>query len=482
MNGSLLSHFLNLFCPDDAALITGEGNVLFLNSAKPMNYGTLGLAAQSVIKYVPLKLGEIALLNDPSSGGTVLGEFTFVMKIYDTGGVSLWLAQRKTLQRSFVSGKSIEEEGLRIPPTPIFQNGQLNEIILGAMQGHPLCPPDLKNQVTRECAQLQSLKQSFTRTVERLKIPLSKTAIQDYLDRCSRWAHEKVQEASTGDARVEVHLDDKELIRLHMDIHDGLVKMDFGGTSNSTKRFLTEAATYGVCFEALSRFYRLKKHTNAGSFTILQVTKPSQCLLNAKYPAPMSTGSLSVKAGLQAAISSALSQIHLKNQRALCAFAPVEIEVSEAGGNSRMLSLPGGGGGKPDEKESFHFSGDRNFQGTFGVEEWERHLPLKIIRLDYRNSGKGKGAHNGGRGLILKMEAREDMDVKWRTDLTKHRIKPAKNCSAGDISEISAQNSDGEAEALPAMGHLKWKKGSILIFASGSGGGWGVPAKAVEAD
>ena len=52
----------------------------------------------------------------------------------------------------------------------------------------------------------------------------------------------------------------------------------------------------------------------------------------------------------------------------------------------------------------------------------------------------------------------------------------------GDVSEISSQEEGAEAQSLPAIGEVKWKKGSVMVFASGSGGGWGIPKAATAAD
>lgn len=478
---NLLNHALHLFCPPDSAIVTSEGEVLHLRSSDPLDYATLGAAAQSVARYCPLKVGDVALLNDPSSGGVRLGDMTFVTKLYDDAGTVLWLARRRNFSSRLISGKSIEEEGVRIPPTAIFQNGQLNEVILGAMQGHPLCPPDLHRGAEEVCAETVQQVGAFKRLIARHKVVLTKNSLKAYLDQSTRWAHEKIQEASSGDARAEIYLDDKEMIRLHLDVHDGWVKMDFGGTTNSTKRFLTENATYGVCFEAVARFYHLKKHLNSGSFSVLQVTKPSQCLLNAKYPAPMNEGASGVKAALQTLIAGALAQIHTKAPQALGAFASIELDVLRD--QTRLsVNLPGGAGGKPDEKENFFFAADQKFASGFSVEKWERQLPLRVLRLDYRNSARGNAAHNGGRGLILKMEALQDLQLRWRTDLTAQRPKPVRNSIGGDAGEIHWQKSETSAEAMPTRGQTEWKKNSVLVVSTGNGSGWPLPTKASESD
>lgn len=471
---SLLHHLFKSFCPENAALVSGEGEVLFLRSNDPLAYGTLGHAAQTVIKYLPLKTGEVALLNDPYSGGTTLNEYTFVSKIFENTTTSIWLALREKKAPSTIIGKTIEEEGLRIPPTPIFQGGQLNQFILDAMKAHPLFPPHLDTWIAEVCKKLETHRHSFNRVVEAQKNLLSKNNLKDYVARSAKIVREKIGESSSGETRVEIILDSKEMIRLHMDIHEGLVKMDFGGTTTSQNRFLTESATYGICLEALSRFYEFNDFINTGSFSILQITKPTQCLLNAKYPASLSLGALSVKSALQSAISLALSQIHLKKQRALCAFCPVELEVKTQDAEMLYLRLPGGAGARPEETENSSAALNQPFPEDFAIEKWERKAGIRLVRLDYRNESAQAKSQQGGRGLNLEIQALQDVQVQWRTDFTQARSKVAKNASASTSQSNAVLLHEGDQEKPQApTGMIQLRAGTSMIFRSGSGGSWG---------
>lgn len=469
---SLLHHVFSSFCPDSSAVVNGEGEVLFIRSSRPVDYGTLGVAAQTVMKYLPLKAGEVALLNDPYSGGGTLNEFTFVTKLAEAGPQSLWWVWRQKHDSSFVFAKSVEEEGLRVPPTPIYQNKQLNQMILGAMAAHPLCPGDFAPWTEKICGDIIRRVESFQNLLQKQKIPLGKNLQKDYLTESRRVVRDKISEGAGGETRVDVVLDNKEFIRLHMEIHEGQVRMDFTGTSASKSHLLTESATYGVCLSALARFYHFDSLVNAGAFSALQITKPSGCLLNAKYPSPLSAGAFAVQAALQTAISLALMQIHNQRQKALCAFCPVEIQLREENKSALTLRLPGGAGGGALEGAAA-FACSEVLSESFSIEKLERDWPVRVERLDFRNSLQGKGEFNGGRGLSLRFSATKNLHISWRTDLTQHRAKIPRQSSFGDHGEVTFISSQGEEKKLPSSGQLELQAGDSLMFCSGVGGGWG---------
>ncbi|WP_413575387.1 hydantoinase B/oxoprolinase family protein [Bdellovibrio sp. HCB290] len=463
---SLLSDFLQ----GESALLTTENDVLMVRGKNPVSYGTLVTAANTVSKYLKLAEGDIALLNDPYSGGTTLDEITFIMAVSED---LIWV-NRLPLNKNLSFGKSIEEEGLRIPPTPLRQKGQLNEMILGAMGAHPACPPQFMEWIKTQCASMIVSAQKLHDTIEGTGLSVTGELIEDYLQLSKKLAVQKISERASGETRVDVVLDSGELLRLNLEIQDGRVMMDFGGTSAAKTLHLTESAAYGTCFKAISAFYGFDQYANTGSFSILQVTKPAGCWLMAKYPASTMKGMTCGVAALQTAIDLALSHIHSKNERALDSHAPLMVQMKHDS-SQIFLSLEGGAGATGEvDGQNAHIEG-------LSIETLERNFPVHVHRMDRRNSQGGKGKHNGGRGMIFKVEALDEMQLSWLTDMTLHRPRIPKNCSHGDASEVTLEQA-GSTKSLPVLGQQKILKGEILSFCSGSGGGHGRPEQKVIAE
>lgn len=462
----LLHAFLYQFLEGESALITGEGQILAMTGKNPVSYGTLPAAVNTVSKYFKLQEGDVVLLNDPYSGGSTLNEFTFVTAV--AGG--LLLARSFALQNDLKIATSVENEGLRVPPTPLRQNGKINEVILTAMQSHPACPPSFTTWAQARCQELLQRAARFRSTLEASPLRLTTDSIKTYLDQSRDIAHHKVSESASGETRVDVLLDNGEMIRLKLEISDGQINMDFGGTSPSKTVNLTDSATYGVCFYTINSYYNLSAVANTGGFSLLQVTKPSGCLLQAKYPAPTIKGMSDGVAALQTAIYLALSQIHTKKEQSLGSLNSLRFQIKN-GSDTLTVSLPGGQGA--------HAGGEGKsgcgLSENLSVEVLEKNYPVKVQRFDYRHSLGGKGKWNGGRGLTVQMEVLKPLEFTWMSDLSKNRPRLNKNCSHGDTVEVTLQSA-GQTQTLSVQGQVQAKVGDVITFCSGSGGGWGKAA------
>lgn len=461
---SLLQEFLT----DESALLTLDGEVLALRGKDPLSFGTLATAVSTTAKYIRMQEGDIVLLNDPYSGGTHLDEMTFVTALSED---LIWVRRIPHGQKVTV-GKSIEDEGLRIPPTPIFQKGQLNEMILGAMQAHPLCPPDFAAWVKGHCQELSQRLQRFIEAVEVSGLNVTSELIEEYWDLSKQMASKKISDRPYGETKVDVVLDSGELLRLKLETRDGKVFLDFSGTSAGKTVFMTETAAASVCFHSIATYYGFDKFSNAGTLSLLQITKPTGCWLMAKYPAPMFKGMTCGKAALQSSIELALSHIHTKTATSVSAHCPVFIELKnanqDASRSGRTLQLFGGESGQQGR------TGKDGILAMTSLEQIERDFPVRITRIDKRDSTGGLGKYSGGRGSVIHFEILKDLEIHWLTDLTLHRPRLVRNCTHGDASVVTLER-NGENKVLPVLGFETFKAGDRVTFASASGGGSGIP-------
>lgn len=457
----LLHSLLNEFLTGESALMTLDGDVLAVRGQQPVTYGTLAAAATTAAKYLKLEEGDIALLNDPYSGGSLLSEMTFIMAVSED---LLWIT-RRPLDTQVKIVKSIEEEGLRIPPTPLRQKNQLNEMIMAAMQAHPACPPDFATWLKAQVAELTVSAKKLVDAIELTGFTITGELIEDYLRISKKSATKKVSESASGEARVDVVLDSGELLRLNMEIHDGKISLDFSGTTAVKTVSLTESATYGACFHALSQYYGFTDLANSGSFSVLQITKPSGCWLVGKYPAPTFKGMTCGIAAVRSAIELALAQIHHKQEASLSSHCALQFDV-QSGTKHTLLTLPGGEGAKATR------NGISAQLNALSLEQLERDFPIKVLRVDQRHSNGGKGKFNGGRGVVMKIQICGDILATWMTDLTLHRPRLLKSCSHGDPAELTLEQGES-AKTLPVLGQQKFTAKDVVTLCSGSGGGYG---------
>lgn len=462
----LFHNLLNEFLGGNSALLTTEGDILAVRGLDPVCCGTLTTAASTVSKYLKLQEGDVVLLNDPYSGGSVLSSFTFVTALSED---LIWVKSVE-LKKQWKVASSVEEEGLRIPPTPIRQGGKINEMILSAMQGHPSCPPQFVEWLKEQCTQISEDCQRFLHTAEVIDLEITGELISQYFDISKQVAVGKISESAAGDARIEVLLDGGEMIRLKLEVSEGRLNLDFSGTTTSKMVNLTDSATYGTCFHWLANYYGFLDFANSGTFAVVQVTKPVGCLLQSKYPAPTIKGMSDGVAALQLALQLAMNQIHSKKEIAPGAMSPLRLQIKKDAHEMSFI-LPGGQGAAI----THNGKAACGLCETMSIEKLEREFPVLIERFDYRSESNALGKFNGGKGLTLQIATLSDVEITWMSDLNLHKPRISKNCSHGEINEVSLQNAEG-LKQLPPQGRLELKAGDISTFRSGNGGCWGKPS------
>lgn len=451
---SLLNSFLN----EDAALMLTDGTVLAVRGEAPAIYGTLAAAATTVSKYLKLKENDVAILNDPYSGGSTLNEMTFVMAVSED---ILWM-RKVPLCENFAFAKSIEEEGLRIPPTPILMNGHINEMILGAMGAHPLCPAHLVDWVKAEIAKMQNAAKRLHESIEFSGLQVTPEIISDYISASKKAAIHKISDSASGETRVDVQLDSGELLRVSMEIHDGKINLDFSGTTAGKMTFLTESAVYGICFYAISQFYKFTHLANSGSFSTLQIVSPTVCWLNAKYPSPAYRGVTVGAAALKNAIELALSQIHSKTPVAINCGVSTQIQL-ESDTQASALQFAIGGGASHQQ------SGGAATSSTVSIEKIETGLPVLVTEVKFKGATEDTFKQSGGRGVEFGIKAQSDIQLRWMTDLTTHSPRLPKSFVRKSITQFKVLDSKDSEQVLQAQGDTVLKKNSTFKLATECG-------------
>ncbi|MCB0394820.1 MAG: hydantoinase B/oxoprolinase family protein [Bdellovibrionales bacterium] len=143
----LLESLFEVFFQDRESGVVADqnGNPIFVNARYLSDYGTLPQAVKITQSYMKLQPGQMAILNDPYSGGTQLSTLTLITCV-EIGSKKtnfpMILGLRYPLRPNLRWAESIEDEGLRIPPTLIGDQNGIYEDILSAITNHPLCPDD----------------------------------------------------------------------------------------------------------------------------------------------------------------------------------------------------------------------------------------------------------------------------------------------------------------------------------------------------
>lgn len=419
------------------ALITRDGDILHSKSDLPFEITGFKYLTENSLKYISLKPGEILITNDSYSGGSFLHRYSFLMPLTPVEGnhPGLLLCVRREFAPGLNISNKLDDEGLRVPPTPIFQGGQLITPIIDAMSLHPLCPQGFKDWLQDTVAELGDLLKKWNALEKNCKFSLSANEIKKFISFSQKFTTEKVIEKAQGESRSEVRLDSGEVLKLHLELHNGQIKADFSGSSPGFKTHLPDLATFGACYEALANFYGLKCFKNTGSFSILQVTKPLGCFLNAKYPSSTHQGFQVGVAAVQLAMSLALHQI-VKSTNPLLSENDVKIEMAFSDG-PRWLS---------------HWSA-KGCCESISLEKIEAQYPVQFLKLEKNH----ENMH-----FSLEFKTLAACQIRWLTDFTVNALRVPRGLKAPPTTQLESLNQKGEWIALPSQGSTDLMPGTHL--------------------
>ncbi|MCE3010648.1 MAG: hydantoinase B/oxoprolinase family protein [Proteobacteria bacterium] len=451
---------------DSAALLGPGHQTLGLRYETLADIGTLGVAAQTVVKYFSLEEGDVVLLNDPYSGGSTLSMMTFVVGL--AGGFS-WVI-RTGFRPKLVMSKKLEEEGLRIPPTPLVQKFEMNSLIADAIYSHPQCPPTMKRRMTSLIPEILHKVRTWA-LLHNSRSPLLKTSnLNDYLQASRSHLEALLSEVAQGDARVETKLETGELIKLKLSLKNQQLFLDFSGTGPSQRICMTDAATIGACFGAFKAFLNTEIPVNSTTLEFLEVTTPLGSLLNSKYPSPTFRGMTEGCALVASTVIQGLSEVMPQRKINLGASSPLMISLDFSDQRSFFDVLPSGVSASSlgDGSDALHFWTRNRLQNS--VEEIERYFPLRIHHVGIRGKSGGQGKFRGGNGVIKEYEVLEAAQLNWV--LPSNKIADKAGLSGQSAEIILIEDNKTRIHLDQIEGHRKILKGSRLIVSSSGGHGF----------
>jgi N-methylhydantoinase B len=459
-----------------ACVITPDGSPLHLQYIHLADIGTLPLAARTAQQYLQLKPGQIAIMNDPYSGGTLLSTITLITGVSLTNKTpdksDLLLAYRFPLRPHLKFAATVDEEGLRVPPTPICENNEINKPLLKTMADHPQAPAQLFDKTIEAISSLQTLAKNFITSFEIYELGFSKVLVQNYLAESHKIMKTVVGEFPLGDAFSLLTLKDETRMKVHVETTGDKILMDFTGTSSNKKMNLTDSATFGACFGALVSLFDQPLPINAGSFQILEVRTPSGTLLNAKYPAPTFLGMTDGVALTANLVLRALGEIIPKKQVAATYPGQCALDLEFEGGLHFFDTVAPGTGASVDGKgeDGIHFWARSPLQAS--IEDIEKRFPVRITNLTIRNGSGGKGQFKGGDGLIKTYELLSPAFARWALGPSL-KMEGIDGGTAGAEPEILITRKGGSKEKAETYGNGRFEAGDIITIHSAGGCSFG---------
>ena len=145
------------------AVFDAHRNVLAMGDHMPVHLGSMPASVIAATDALNLQPGDAVLLNDPYAGGTHLPDLTLVMPVYPAQAQRskplFYVANRAhhadiggAQAGSMGLSREIFQEGLRIPPVKILENGHVNRDVLNMLLANVRTPKEREGDLTAQIA------------------------------------------------------------------------------------------------------------------------------------------------------------------------------------------------------------------------------------------------------------------------------------------------------------------------------------------
>jgi N-methylhydantoinase B len=478
-----------------------DGQVLAMGDHMPVHLGSMPASVSAARAAFDLEEGDIALLNDPFTGGTHLPDLTMVMPIFlpDTRGGRpfFYVANRAhhadvggALAGSMGPAREIFQEGLRIPPVKIFRRGEINRDVMSLLLANVRTPEERQGDLAAQIAACRIGE----RRVREIVAKYGKREVRTYggylLDYSAAMMRAALRDLRPGTYRAEDFLDDDGVtdeplrIKVRIRIARGRAEVDFTGSSPQCAGNVNavEAIAISAVYYVFRCLLSEDVPATSGLMAPIRVMAPAGTIVNARPPAAVAGGNVETS---QRMVDTLL--------RALAKAAPARIPAASQGTMNNLTlggsdprrggaafayyeTTAGGMGARPTKDGASAIHTHMTNSWNTPIEVFEQVYPVRVRKYAIRRGSGGTAKHRGGDGIVREMELLTETQVGLLCD----RRKRGPYGLAGGGSGKPGRNTierDGKTRELPGKCSLIAEAGSVLRIETPGGGGWGKPRR-----
>ena len=489
-----------IYAADDGALIAqGAGGLpVFVGTMQHSTAELIRLVAEG--KAAPPMPGDIYIVNDPYLGGTHLMDVRFVRPYYRKGKLWCWLSNTGhwpdtggSVPGGFsASATTVEQEGLRIPPVKLFKEGTLDQEIYAIICSNIRVSDQRIGDVRAQAAALEIGADRLDLLLNRYGDDTVQAAIGELRARASRQMRQMISRIPDGDWQSAAYVDSDGVIDEPLTIklkiskkHDSLL-FDFAGSSPPCRGPMNSvwATTQSSVYLAMRHIFP-EVPISAGAFEPLEIIRPVDTFLDARYPRPVSGCAAEVSQRIAEAVFAALVEALPDRVTAAPAGTSGNFALGgydgERGRDFVMYQLSGGGyGGSADG------DGLSNGCSTIGiskappVEIMEQAFPVLYHRYALHEGSAGAGFSRGGFGLDYELELRNGKALaSFVMDHGRFGPQGALGGNDGDTNKVVVLRNGAPyvPEHLSKEQDIALEPGDRVWVRTPGGGGYGDPLK-----
>ena len=464
-----------------------------------LNYGR---AIRMIDDYKP---GDICMTNDPYSGFVCThppdmhiwkpifyGDEIVAFSVGHIHNTDVGGAVPASLSRSL---SEVHQEGIRIPPTKILREGELNQKMLDVFLANVRAPEQNWGDLKAQIAACNTGERKVSEMIERFGIDTFREGVGDLLDYAEKQARAIIRELPNGRYDFRDYIDEDAVngwpcrLKLSLIIDDDELVLDFTGSDPQLESSMNMPTggdprhvlmLVGVVYVLYSLDPRL--YLNSGIARACRCILPSGTIVNPVFPAAVGMRTLSCNRLHGLTFGAFAKAAPERLMGAPASGGPImNVNTTDTRSGRRIMAaidpMTGGSGGSAAGDGHDGSGANQGFLKNTPVEVNEVEAGIRVHRYGLMTNSAGPGKHRGGLGTELVFEAlapntRVTARNRDRTVFSGWGIAGGK---AGGLSRFIRNPGRDNAFDLRNTDIVTIDPGDIIHVTCGGAGGWGDP-------
>lgn len=482
------------------AVFDAEGGNIAQSARIPVHLNSMSDCLKTILdRFVPLdqwQEGDVIVTNDPYAGGQHLPDIQTFRPVFQNGqrvAIVGTLCHHVDVGGGapgsyYAQATEVFQEGVRIPPVRLVDNGRLNEPLFETLLTNFRQPDETRGDLNAQIAALGIGNAAVGRIAAKYGADALRDAMAAILDGSERMMRAAIAGIPDGEASFTEMVDDDGQSDTPIILKVKIVKkgehlsLDFEGTSDQVPGPVnnTPAMTASAAYYALLAGMGQDIPANSGCYRPIELKLPEGSVVNARFPAPVA-GRMVVNHRIATLVFGALSK--LLPERIPAAYYAISyvsaLSAVQSDGQRKVyfdIEVGGWGGYAGGDGASALSCGMHNNTNA-PVEMIEAKFPVTFMQYGLIPDSGGAGKHRGGLGLVREWRL-EAPHGSLSTNFERFRYAPygLEGGQPGSLSRTTVLRSDGRQESLPSKtSGVLLRQGDVVRIETSGGGGHGDP-------
>jgi 5-oxoprolinase (ATP-hydrolysing) len=468
------------------AVLDGDGELVVNAPHIPVHLGAMGLCVRTLRDSIEMGPGDVVVTNHPRFGGSHLPDVTVVTPVHlDDGRLLGYVANRA--HHAEIGGvrpgsmppsaSTLAEEGVVIPPTYLFKDGEACWDDVRRLLSESRWPTRSIEENMADLRAAVAANRGGATALRKLAEENGAETVWYFMDALKARAERKLREAlraiDDGVYEAEERLDDGSLLRARFEIAGDRAALDFRGCAGVHPGSLnaTPAVVHGAVIYVLRLLIDEPLPLNEGLMHAVSLDIP-RGILNPEFPSDPAQAPAVVGGNVETSqrlVDTLLKALSL----AACSQGTMNNVIFGDDSYSYYETVCGGTGAGFgfDGADAVH-SHMTNTRIT-DPEIVEHRYPVRVERFAVRRGSGGGGRRRGGDGVIREISFLAPTSLSV---LGQHRAEGPYGLEGGGPGQparIRILRKDGTRKELGSVDGYEAETGDRLVLETPGGGGFG---------